>query len=179
MNTSSLLRAMDGLFSRSRLNVNYYVTAADTVYSTVDFTKYPIAIICNTDVEKGAGKHWIAFWLPEKGVMEYFDSFALPIYRYWNVEVPPGAITKENCIIYQSALSNVCGNHCLFFLYNRALGVTYHDFVNNNYNFSVRHNDALVRRFVSQIPGLEPCRDYPCTNKIQTCKCRIACSEFM
>ena len=178
MNTSSLLRAMDALFSRSRLNVNYYVTAADTVYSTVDFSKYPIAIICNTDMEKGSGKHWIAFWLPEKGICEYFDSFGLPIDRYWNVQVP-AEFTKENCIIYQSALSNVCGNHCLFFLYNRALGVSYIDFVNNNYNYNVRHNDALVRTFVTQIPGLKMCRDYPCNNKIQGCKCRIACSEFM
>ena len=178
MNTSSLLKALDILFRSNRSNVNYYVTAADRVWDTVKFDKYPIALICNTDPERSEGKHWIAFWMPRKGVCEYFDSFALPVYRYWNVQVP-AEITRENCTIYQSALSNVCGNHCLFYLYNRAIGVSYSDFVNNNYSYSVRHNDNIVRRFVSQIPGLELCRDYPCNKKIQANKCRIACSEFL
>ena len=178
MNTSSLLKAMGTLFDHSSLNVNYYVTAADTVYSTVDFTRYPIAIICNTDPEKYQGKHWVAFWLPEKGICEYYDSYGLPIYRYWNIQVP-GEITRENCNIYQSALSDVCGNHCLFYLYNRALGVSYSDSVNNKYTYSVRHNDKIVRRFVSQIPEFDACRDYPCNTTIQKCKCRIGCSEFM
>ena len=92
----------------------------------------------------------------------------------------PGDIAIENCNIHQSALSNVCGYHCLFFVYNRAIGVSYHDFVNNCYNYNTKFNDMMVRRWVTQIPGLEPCRDYPCYFvKSQKCKCRIACSEFM
>ena len=178
MNTSSLLKALDTLFSHSKLPVNYYVTAADTICSTVDFSTFPTAIICNTDPEGMKGKHWLSFYLPQPGVCEYFDSYGMPIYRYWNVDIPE-EITEENCKIYQSSFSNVCGQHCIFYLYNRALGISYSDFVSSNYNNSVRHNDTLVRKFVAQIPGLEPCKSYPCHQNVQGCKCRVSCSEFM
>ena len=176
MNTSSLLKSMDILFNC--LDVNYYVTAADRVYSTVDFNKYPIALIVNTDPERYEGRHWISFYMEKRGDCQYFDSYGLPIERYWNVQVPAEEFTLENCNIYQSSLSDTCGNHCLFFLYNRAIDVPYSKFV-SNYTWSAHRNDNLVRRFVDRIPSLDSCAYYPCNNKIQICKKRVCCSEFM
>ena len=53
------------------------------------FLGYPVTVCCmdeikihkgslvisNSDINKGPGKHWVAFYFPKRGPYEFFDSF--------------------------------------------------------------------------------------------------------
>lgn len=42
------------------------------------FSRFPSALICNTDKADLPGTHWVAMYFEERGEGEYFDSFGLP-----------------------------------------------------------------------------------------------------
>ena len=79
---------------------------------------------------------------------EYFDSYGNPVNTY-NVQVP-GKIVNENCRVLQSAASETCGEFCLYFVYHRAIGISYNKIISN---FSSRSgvNDRKVKKFVDSI----------------------------
>lgn len=47
----------------------------------VRVTRFPSAVVCNTDPIEEKGSHWIAFWLRNETECEFYDSFGrLPEY---------------------------------------------------------------------------------------------------
>jgi hypothetical protein len=40
--------------------------------------KYPVAMVCNTDPHDKPGQHWIAMYISDDGIGEYFDSYGQP-----------------------------------------------------------------------------------------------------
>jgi hypothetical protein len=72
-------------------------------------------LIFNTDTANLRGKHWVAIQCRE-GTLKYFDSFGFPpsacLYNKFlkfNVE-----FNRKQC---QSFLSDLCGHHCVYYLY--------------------------------------------------------------
>ena len=87
-------------------------------------------LVVNTDPSTGPGEHWLAVWVQD-GNGEYFDSYAQqqqppphPVQLYLGRWAPGG----WRCVLDQAVqgpLSTVCGQHCLWFLYQRSRGQPY------------------------------------------------------
>jgi len=115
----------------------------------VDFSRFPIALIINTDERRKSGKHWFALYLYkecEEVKVDFFDSYGNAFSKY-RVKFP-FKISLSNYRQVQQTSSSVCGAHCLFFLYYRSRGLTLPKILKKySRNFIV--NDNMVRLFVS------------------------------
>lgn len=91
-------------------------------------TRFPSAVVCNSDPLEERGTHWIGFWFKNGTECEFYDSFGrLPndydirlrefidrnsfVCVYNNVQVQPNS-------------SSTCGYHVLFYLYRRSRGLS-------------------------------------------------------
>lgn len=177
MNTGSIQEALKILLSHSKKKIPYFVIAADEIQTVLDYDRYPVAVVQNTDLLEDEGEHWISFYMEKHDEYEYLDSFGNDISVYRNVTTPRANIVRENCSSLQSARSFVCGNYCVNFLYSRAIDLSFEDFLNKFRN-NVHHNDALMRKFIANIPNLVMNGNYFCGKKIQANKCKEECPHF-
>ena len=82
--------------------------------------KRPFCFVANTDKKTGKGEHWTAFFM-EKDCIEFYDTYGrdlLPCFKYF-VGKRKYKYSKKRV---QSYGSSVCGQHCIYFLYQRAKG---------------------------------------------------------
>jgi len=95
-----------------------------------------------------------------------------------HIQPPNCEIVKENCSVLQSARSQLCGYHCLYFICHRSFGISYENIM-NKYTPRVRYNDRMVKNFVDHIPFLDPhaCYSNQCVN--QNCVSKVECPEFL
>ena len=83
------------------------------------------SFIVNTDYSNGKGKHWVAIFVPNNGIIEYFDPFGMkPV----NKEVYDFIKLNSSDYIYNKKgiqhLSSIkCGLFCLFFIMTRSRGI--------------------------------------------------------
>lgn len=116
--------------------------------------KRPCSIICNTDPSFKSGKHWIAFFLPKFGKIEYFDSFGLrpmnqEIYKFISMN---GNEYKYNSKQIQSNKSKTCGKFCIMFLLFRSKNLKYIDFINLFIN-DKKYNEKYINKiFIKTFP---------------------------
>lgn len=176
MNTSSILKALRMLFQHSEINKNYYVLAADEISTDVNFSKFPIAIIQNSDLKSDLGQHWVSYICFNEREYDYYDSYGKQLNAYANIEPPPGKLVAENCIAQQQATSFVCGMYAIYFVYSRMMGVSYVDFL-NQFNSNTKANDMIVKDFIQRIPSFNQYGTYPCAKKCQTNLCSVMCSK--
>jgi len=163
MNTSQLENALSVLLRYNEHNeISCHVIAANEL-EKLSITSYPAMIIQNCDPVGQPGSHWIAYVAYEDGTCEYFDSYGNPVGKY-NVQVP-GKIVDENCRVLQSAKSETCGEFCLYFLYHRAIGISYRSIL-KRMSCIPSVNDRKVKKFVS---GISYCLNN--ANSIQNCQC--------
>ena len=87
-------------------------------------TRRPLMVVCNTDKASQPGQHWIAMYLDERGLGDYFDSFGRGPYGAFKL------FLEKHCIHYwfnrhrlQSAVSRFCGHYTIWFLYYRNLKI--------------------------------------------------------
>lgn len=132
-NDKLLLKHFGGIFAVDQL--------------TFEIPKRSVYYICNTDIYKNEGKHWVVIYSMKKSnVVNFFDSLGKkPNENFINF------IKKKN-IYYnnkrvQGYISNTCAYHCLYFLCKRLKGYDF-DFIMNNYNKSYEINDRFVVDFV-------------------------------
>lgn len=92
------------------------VYALDTLPPIVH--RKPCSYICNLDPSYMSGSHWVCLYFPSRGLPEYFDSFGFP---------PPHPVAKllgtsyrYNPYFLQYPLSTVCGQYCIFYLWQRS-----------------------------------------------------------
>lgn len=113
---------------------------------------WPSSLICNTDPDTSIGQHWIAIYLDEDGKGEYFDSYGLPPLHHDFINFLNDVTTEWtwNAKQLQDRRSLVCGQHCIFYLVHRYLGLTMSEiqylFSNNYYE-----NDAVVKHYVDKL----------------------------
>src|SRR5271156_1525704 len=94
-------------------------------------TKFPCAIVANTDYAGEPGKHWVCFYFDVDGDMEYFDSYGIkpiscPLYAFYQRQ---GKTANWNKTQLQGWNSTVCGHWCIAFLTCRAQGLSSDEFV--------------------------------------------------
>lgn len=141
---------------RSVLNQIIPSTIKSDVYAAdeLKFVKgNQFAIVVNSDRAELPGQHWLAIYKDKNSrVMEFFDSFAIPIEFYDNNFVKflreRFASVKCSNLQLQSLESECCGQFCLYFLYYRVNGYSFEDIIKS---FSVKNyklNDRIATNFV-------------------------------
>jgi hypothetical protein len=124
------------------------VFAFDTVPVKIPFK--PWAIIFNEDVSNKPGSHWIAAFCPAEGDGEYFDTRGSPPARGSKINKLLGKNYVYNSLLVQNALTSVCGQHCLYFIFQRCKGIEFKDIL-SGYNLSnTLQNDEKINSFVEQ-----------------------------
>ena len=109
---------------------------------------YPAAFVLNTDVAKDPGLHWVEVYQLSHDEVEFFNSFGRSLKNYKMEFLAAGKKLVHQNDIWQSALSTVCGQYCLFFLLRRASGKSFsnilHLFTDNKFS-----NDKMVCQYVN------------------------------
>ena len=112
-------------------------------------------IICNTDVQKGSGKHWYCIVKLENSTLECFDSLGIDSqkkeflkshFHQKNIKK-----IKFNVTQVQSSLSNTCGMFVLYFIIHRFHNqdLTFTELVNTIFEKNIEKNEILVTSFVT------------------------------
>lgn len=92
----------------------------------VRVTRFPSAVVCNTDPIEEKGSHWIVFWLRNETECEFYDSFGrLP--EYYDIRLRDfidrnSFVCVYNNVQVQQDSASTCGFHVLYYLYRRAQG---------------------------------------------------------
>jgi hypothetical protein len=119
MNSEQLLHSLR-YFNKTHCNAfSIGVFAANQLPSIY---KKPAAFIANTDDQGKPGTHWVAFYIPQSGRIEFFDSYGLPPLVNGHLSFLNGRLWSHNRRELQSLTSDVCGHYCLMFLACRMNG---------------------------------------------------------
>jgi hypothetical protein len=88
----------------------------------------PTAFVVNTDASDRPGEHWIALLITSQGHVYWFDSYGFPpafydtmFNRFCDMF---SSITWSNPYRLQSAVTDVCGEYVVMFIYLSHIGMT-------------------------------------------------------
>lgn len=127
------------------------VFPADKIPSRKDLfelnKRRPICLVANTDISTLPGKHWTAVYIGENNTVEFFDSYGRPP-QGRRIIMLCGQNYRYNNKQYQSSISAVCGQFCIYFLVQRCLGKTMETIQRSFSVTNLRNNDSLVCDFV-------------------------------
>ena len=121
---------------------------------TQTFSK-PAYFIVNTHPSHMSGEHWLALTLEENGQATFFDSYGLPPdFSHYPSDIVSFLNDRSLKILYhnrqlQNTLSVVCGQQCVYYLCQRACGLSLQQ-VLSSYDDDVHKNDAMVSNFVKK-----------------------------
>ena len=117
--------------------------------------KKPALLICNTDPSSLPGKHWVAFYLPKSGPLEYFDSIGRkPEDKFFLDFIKRH--TKSfvyNTKRVQGLFSTTCGNYCGVYLYHRSKGLSFKKFLDLFSNENFQENDVNILDLYKKLFG--------------------------
>lgn len=115
----------------------------------------PAYFIVNTHPAHMPGEHWLALTLEGNGIATFFDSYGFrPDFDFYPTSIVKFLKDRSSKIIYhnnqlQDTLSVVCGHHCVYYLCNRACGLSMQQ-VLDSYPGDVKKNDVMVSDFVKK-----------------------------
>ncbi len=111
-------------------------------------------MIINEDECNKPGSHWVAVFVLADNHCEYFDTYG----RSRAVPRIEKFLSKYKVIQgnrqVQNAFSTTCGQHCIYFLFNRCRGVSFPSIV-ASYSANQQQNDDMVTSFVNSHYGLD------------------------
>lgn len=112
-----------------------------------------IAIIFNSDESYKPGTHWLGLFKNEREkTIEFFDSYGMNINFYSSYlekfMLKNYKISRVNKFQLQSNFSEVCGQYCLYFLFNRVNNITYDEII-SKFDNNLINNDLIVESFVN------------------------------
>ena len=124
------------------------VYASDTLPRQPDTSK-PCTYICNLDPSCKPGSHWIAFFVPKRGLIEYFDSYGMdppPCFRnFWGEKG-----YRCNTTFLQYPFSAVCGQYAIYYIWQRSLHSSMDDVLRIFHRDNQLYNDLLVNHLVEE-----------------------------
>lgn len=149
---------MDNLQIESILNrllgdVFCGVWACDLLPSLNPSFRTPAYFIVNTHPAHMPGEHWLALTLEKGGEATFFDSYGFPPdFDHYPSSILQFLENRSQNINYhnrqlQHPLSTVCGQHCIYYLCQRACGLSYQQTL-SLYSDDVIKNDQMVYDFV-------------------------------
>jgi hypothetical protein len=110
--------------------------------------KYPHCFIANTDKKGTRGEHWVAFFVNNEKNIEYFDSYAAEPNEDITKYLSNFLEIKMNNYKIQSPFSDSCGHFCVYFIFNRCIGINFREIIKNLLN-SKNTIDLMLKFFVS------------------------------
>ena len=169
MNTSSIEKCLNNLLCGR--DVPIYVIGANET-SNISYDKLPLIVVQNTKSIPHKGQHWTAWivWSREKA--DFFDSYGRGPEKYPEMIWPAVSVSQRNYNVVQGATTYVCGEHCVFWSYNRIRGVSYKDIMRSYFKMTM-YNDKMVVNFVNRIPNCHRHSLYYECKQVQTCMCRL------
>lgn len=119
--------------------------------SSITVNSYPKSFVINTDPSNLPGTHWLALYFTDEMNGEFFDSYGHVPDEY-NKHVinfiDRNAIQCEhNKKELQSDFSSVCGQYCIYYLFNRCRNIPMYSIV-NKFSLDKLRNDQFVYDFV-------------------------------
>lgn len=151
MNTDQLERIISSQVIKSRkvkfLGVFPHDHTQFLVANTLAAHTFPICFLSNTQPSTKSGEHWVAFYYSSEHSPEFFDSYGLHPSVYEFNFTPK--IYNKRCL--QKLDSNVCGQYCVYFLYQRVRGKSLQEIVAPFSLDDRSWNDSQVARFISRL----------------------------
>ena len=131
------------------------VWASDQLHYLTRSFQPPAYFIVNTHPAHLPGEHWLALTLEKEDTATFFDSFGFsPDHAFYPPEILAFLRHRSKRILFptkqlQHPLSFACGHHCVFYLYQRAKGLSLEQ-IFNLYSDGEEgtENDDLVMEFV-------------------------------
>ena len=109
----------------------------------------PCCLIANLDTTEQSGSHWVCVHFPARGLPEYMDSYGFPpLLASFRGLLGPSY--RYNCTSLQNPFSAVCGQYCLYYLFQRALHPSMDSVLRVFNPEDYFCNDLLVNRFVEK-----------------------------
>ena len=157
------------------------VCARDQVPPLDRSQRRPFALVVNTDPANKPGAHWLAFFASASEFLKMFDFYGLPPDMHFLAHLAPRMYSSSYS--YLSLDSSVCGHYCLFFLFNRAHGLSYsaveymlrshmlvHSFISLSANaYLSRFIDSLQAMYRIVLPCTRVSHSQTCTKKCFAC----------
>jgi hypothetical protein len=128
------------------------VCPADLLPSTIRLR--PALYVVNTDASSRPGMHWVVFYFPRRGPVEFFDSGGHPPERYHHrfkhvlVANGPRYIYSRHRV--QDFSTMTCGQFCLYYALRRCRGMSMQAIMRRFSTKNVRVNENKVIRFVRE-----------------------------
>jgi hypothetical protein len=117
-----------------------------------DEITFPAAIVANTSDSSQTTGHWVAFYIPDKGSSQYFDSYGTiplhPEFYSWIQKFNMHGELYFNKRRYQADNSPVCGYYALVFLARR-MGLPCSPELTFNHVF--KSNDLKIRAIFKKL----------------------------
>lgn len=124
------------------------VFPSDMLPRTPKTFERPCGYVVNSDESDKPGKHWLAFFFPQDGPPEYFDSYGLPPSKTAFLKFLKTAY-QYNPRWIQSVSSAVCGQYVIFFLLKRSENISFKDIV-DMFTEDTIANDVLVNKIIEK-----------------------------
>lgn len=116
-------------------------------------THYPISCVINTDPSSLPGQHWIAFYIDNKKMCSFFDSYGKkPSFygidqylKYFSNNI------EFNNSQLQGLDSSSCGYYCIYFVILKSRGLTLENITSVFSNKNFRFNDILIEKLIKEL----------------------------
>ena len=125
-----------------------------------------MGLLTRKKIDNCLGEHWLAIWLPparkkdkngqNSEAVEFFDSYSLGYEFYatekawldWIMRLGYSKII-QNTNVLQQMTTDVCAEHCIFYIYFRCLSISLKNIQKNLYHgTNLSGNDIMVYDFV-------------------------------
>ena len=111
---------------------------------------FPSCFIANLDNSKQPGSHWVAIFVSDDGVGEYFDSYGrAPSFKFANYLQKYCKTIKHNTLRIQGPFSNSCGQYSVYYLCQRVRGREMKSII-DDFSLDFMLNDVCVAEYLGR-----------------------------
>ena len=112
----------------------------------------PVLFIANTDPADKPGTHWVAFYIPKAGPIEFFDSIAnTPVERIFVKYMLKNAKSyRFSDKRLQGLFTTTCGKYCAVYLYYKSRGMSFVKF-QKMFGINLSQNEDKINRMYNRI----------------------------
>lgn len=155
MDTFTIARILHGIIKKNRKRRAHIGCIPCNGLDQIKVTRYPFAFCVNDSPSPSPGNHWTGLYIENRNKpAEFFCSYGKPISMYsphFKKFLKRNKLKLvESNICLQSLTSGVCGQHVIFYLYNRLKGCSRKAFY-AKFSNDVMKNDEIVRKFVNKL----------------------------
>lgn len=149
MNTKEINSILERLLSPVKVKF-LGVFPRDLMPKPRDLKVFPTCFVINSDPAREPGSHWIAIYYENPESCEFYDSYGYDykMYGITSNSLPPHVISNTKQV--QCFSSTVCGQHCIYYLYKRCLGLSMFQILRRFSLTNHRGNDLFVAHFVNK-----------------------------